>query len=144
MLKTLYLFILLLTPIECFAKLVKDSDMLLKQAIHDLHNIYTQGGIVEVIDSIDQCYKDLQKPKLYCFYLDYSARIWDALMIESLNSQTNSLYSTNAFFSDENFQERIYLNVYKPYDSSMEEANSHMNFLYYKIIDMINEEFIKN
>lgn len=118
--------------------------MLLKQAIHDLHNIYTQGGIVQVIDSIDQCYKDLQKPKLYCFYLDYSARIWDALMIESLNSQTNSLYSTNEFFSDENFQERIYLNVYKPYDSSMEEANSHMSFLYYKIIDMINEEFIKN
>ncbi len=65
-------------------------------------------------------------------------------MIESLNSQTNSLYSTNEFFSDENFQERIYLNVYKPYDSSMEEANSHMNFLYYKIIDMINEEFIKH
>ena len=65
-------------------------------------------------------------------------------MIESLNSQTNSLYSTNKFFSDENFQERIYLNVYKPYDSSMEEANSHMNFLYYKIIDMINEEFIKH
>ncbi|ELW83446.1 hypothetical protein ACINWC743_1251 [Acinetobacter sp. WC-743] len=65
-------------------------------------------------------------------------------MIESLNSQTNSLYSTNEFFKDENFQERIYLNVYKPYDSSMEEANSHMNFLYYKIIDMINEEFIKN
>lgn len=104
MFKALYLFISLLTSIEYFTKPVKDSAVRLKQAIHDLHNIYTQGGIVEVIDSIDQCYKDLQKPKLYCFYLDYSARIWDALMIESLNSQTNSLYSTNEFLVMKTFK----------------------------------------
>ncbi|CAG2157703.1 unnamed protein product [Oppiella nova] len=62
---------------ECFAKPVKDSDVLLNQAIKDLHSLSTQGGIMG------------------------------------------------------------------PYGSSMEEANSHMNFLYYKILDKLNEAFIE-
>ncbi|ENV17252.1 hypothetical protein F964_01954 [Acinetobacter guillouiae NIPH 991] len=97
-----------------------------------------------VIDSVDRCYKNPKKPKLYCFYLDYSGRIFDALMVESINAYSDSNYPTNAFFSDENFQKRIFINLYKPYDSSMEEANSHMNFLYYKILDKLNEAFIEN
>ncbi|MEJ5137623.1 MULTISPECIES: hypothetical protein [Acinetobacter] len=144
MLKTLYIFILLCLSVECFAKPVKDSDVLLNQAIKDLHSLSTQGGIMGVIDSVDRCYKNPKKPKLYCFYLDYSGRIFDAFMVESINAHSDSNYPTNAFFSDENFQKRIFINLYKPYDSSMEEANSHMNFLYYKILDKLNEAFIEN
>ena len=144
MLKTLYIFISLCLSVECFAKPVKDSDVLLNQAIKDLHSLSTQGGIMGVIDSVDRCYKNPKKPKLYCFYLDYSGRIFEALMVGSINAHSDSNYPTNAFFSDENFQKRIFINLYKPYDSSMEEANSHMNFLYYKIIDKLNEAFMEN
>ena len=144
MLKTLYIFILLCLSVECFAKPVKDSDVLLNQAIKDLHSLSTQGGIMGGVDSVDRCYKNPKKPKLYCFYLDYSGRIFDALMVGSINAHSDSNYPTNAFFSDENFQKRIFINLYKPYGSSMEEANSHMNFLYYKILDKLNDAFMEN
>jgi len=114
MLKTLYIFISLCLSVECFAKPVKDSDVLLNQAIKDLHSLSTHGGIMGVIDSVDRCYKNPKKPKLYCFYLDYSGRIFDALMVESINAHSDSNYPTNAFFSDENFQKRIFINLYKP------------------------------
>ena len=58
MLKTLYIFILLCLSVECFAKPVKDSDVLLNQAIKDLHSLSTQGGIMGGVDSVDRCYKN--------------------------------------------------------------------------------------
>jgi hypothetical protein len=65
-------------------------------------------------------------------------------MVESINAHSDSNFPTTVLFSDENCQKRIFINLYKPHDSSMEEANSHMNFLYYKILDKLNEAFIKN
>ena len=67
MLKTLYIFVLLCLSVECFAKPVKDSDVLLNQAIKDLHRLSISGGVMGVIDSVDRCYKNLKKLNYIAF-----------------------------------------------------------------------------
>ncbi len=141
MIKIYIAMLLLGVSLAVSAKPLGDDQILLEEAIQDVHVFYREGGIMSVIHQVDQCYKNSSVPKMYCFYMDYAGRILDAQMIEALNAQSDSKFPTKKYFNDEQFYDRSYHYIYQSAEVSMDEANVHLRDLYVKIVDLLNEQF---
>lgn len=121
----------------CFSKPLMDNEQLINKAVNDFFVTYNKSGISGLPVKITNCYKNSQTDKRYCLYLDYTAKIFDANMVAALNEEFGGNAPTYEYFDDDKFGERVGMNVYLPMSSNFEETNSHLEFLYHKLMDKI-------
>ena len=86
---------------------VRIEKPLLQKALFDLKSIIEESGMAGAVVDISDCYENNPNKK-YCFYLDYSARIFDAHMAQAFNTEA----PTVPFFDEDTFLERSYSNYY--------------------------------
>lgn len=122
------LLILLIMPVLSFAKPIVDSNTKLNLAVNQVMHIYKQTGLVGVKSKIERCYHSSHSDKLYCLYLDYTARIIDTMLSAEMRFPLDEYFEDNAFGS------RIMSEVYMPLHVTKKEANRHLISLYDKII----------
>ena len=135
LLKAILASFLALSCVTAQATPIVDNEKLLNQAVRDflIHMGKQTTGMSGAIVKIDKCYKSSSTNKLYCLYYDYTARIYDAAVRELLGME-----GTLDFFSDDEFLERIAKHVYFPKGSNFSESNAHLQMLFYKIQDRLN------
>ena len=66
-------------------ELITYDERLLKMAIQQLFSTYEENGMIGLVSDIQECYEQNENIK-YCFYLDYSTRIFEFHMSESMNT----------------------------------------------------------
>lgn len=115
------------TVIEPESSPIVDDDILMRRAVEKFKITYKEGGMSGAVTEVETCYTDNSEPKLYCFYLDYTARIFDAGYAEQMHSQPME------YFSDEKFGLRTLTNFYRPNHSNFDQTNQHLNIAADKI-----------
>ncbi|TCM63812.1 hypothetical protein EC844_11926 [Acinetobacter calcoaceticus] len=137
--KYLGLTLALLIPMGAYSKPILDDNVLMQKSVNDFFSTYEDSGMSGAISQIDACYKTKSNEKLYCFYMDYTARIFDSFMTESFNSLNNGNLTIQDYLDDEKFSERSFKYIYLPNNTSFHETNSHLNNLYYLLLNLIEE-----
>ena len=112
---------------------VRIEKPLLQKALFDLKSIIEESGMAGAVVDISDCYENNPNKK-YCFYLDYSARIFDAHMAQAFNTEA----PTVPFFDEDTFLERSYSNYYIHTEArnSMKMTNDSL----YTVGEIINEK----
>ncbi len=123
----------LILPAFCFAAPVSDNEKLMNSAVKRFDKVYFESGMQGVGAEVRSCYQNAKTDKLYCLYLDYTARIVDSVMTGGMNM------SQDQYFDDAAFGERIKTNFYHPRHVSTEDANRHLSELYHKLLQKITE-----
>lgn len=118
---------------------VQDNNYLMSEAVTNVFATQKESGIIGVVEAIESCYDDLSNSKLYCYYMDYTGRIFDTHMVEIFN-QNGGDFEVQEYFNEEYFQGRAVQHIYQPQGSSIEEANSHMNYLYYRLLSLLSQQ----
>lgn len=113
--------------IESESSPIVDDEILMRSAVEKFKLTYKEGGMSGAVTEVESCYTDNSEPKLYCFYLDYTARIFDAGYAEQMHSQPLD------YFADEKFGLRTLTNFYLPNHSNLDQTNQHLNITADKI-----------
>lgn len=124
--------------IESESTPIVDDEILMRSAVEKFNRTIDEGGISGAIADIKDCYPNVNEIKLYCFYMDYAARIFDASVSEQLKIQPQD------YFTDKNFNARIYENVYAPHNSTIDEANYHLRLTSNKITKLLLEKTVES
>ncbi len=120
------------------AKLVEDDPIVMRAAAVDVLNKSAINGLAH---EANNCYKNEVQSKLYRYYFDYSSRIISTVMIDMLNEDDGNNIPYNIYFDDEMFGERVYMNLYGPNQSSMDETNQHLQSTYENLSEIIRDVF---
>ena len=114
-------------------ELITYDERLLKMAIQQLFSTYEENGMIGLVSDIQECYEQNENIK-YCFYLDYSTRIFEFHMSESMNT------SPYEFFNDETFHSRIFTNYYSKIQvDDVDLVNQQLLFDAEKINELLPE-----
>ena len=112
------------------------DEFLIKTSVKKLDAVMALSGLIGVKEEIKTCYADINSNKKYCFYLDYSARIFDANVSHGMNAEPNE------FFAEELFLERTFVNYYLPMNiTDMNQINKHLMDSYNEILPILHQQF---
>ncbi|MDC5130739.1 J domain-containing protein, partial [Acinetobacter baumannii] len=114
---------------------------LMNKAVLSVINIQEESGIIGVIKEIHDCYVDKKEERLYCLFLDLTAR-----MLDLGASQTMGIIRDD-YLMDERVLTRINNNYYIPNGIDSSTATEHVQRMNIELAEIFKEKYqekIKN
>jgi len=114
---------------------------LMNKAVLSVINIQEESGIIGVVKEIHDCYIDKKEERLYCLFLDLTAR-----MLDLGASQTMGIIRDD-YLMDERVLTRINNNYYIPNGIDSSTATEHVQRMNVELAEIFKEKYqekIKN
>lgn len=114
---------------------------LMNKAVLSVINIQEESGIIGVVKEIHDCYVDKKEERLYCLFLDLTAR-----MLDLGASQTMGIIRDD-YLMDERVLTRINNNYYIPNGIDSSTATEHVQRMNIELAEIFKEKYqekIKN
>ncbi|HEO1803640.1 TPA: J domain-containing protein [Acinetobacter baumannii] len=122
-------------------KVIPYQPDLMNKAVLSVINIQEESGIIGVIKEIHDCYVDKKEERLYCLFLDLTAR-----MLDLGASQTMGIIRDD-YLMDERVLTRINNNYYIPNGIDSSTATEHVQRMNIELAEIFKEKYqekIKN
>lgn len=123
------------------SKVIPYRPDLMNKAVQSVINIQEESGIIGVVKEIHDCYINKKEERLYCLFLDLTAR-----MLDSGASQTMGIIRDD-YLMDERVLTRINNNYYIPNSIDSSTATEHVQRMNVELAEIFKEKYqekIKN
>ncbi|WP_337078127.1 J domain-containing protein [Acinetobacter pittii] len=123
------------------SKVIPYRPDLMNKAVQSVINIQEESGIIGVVKEIHDCYINKKEERLYCLFLDLTAR-----MLDSGASQTMGIIRDD-YLMDERVLTRINNNYYIPNSIDSSTAIEHVQRMNVELAEIFKEKYqekIKN
>ncbi|WP_288421478.1 DnaJ domain-containing protein [uncultured Acinetobacter sp.] len=123
------------------SKVIPYRPDLMNKAVQSVINIQEESGIIGVVKEIHDCYINKKEERLYCLFLDLTAR-----MLDSGASQTMGIIRDD-YLMDERVLTRINNNYYIPNSIDSITATEHVQRMNAELAEIFKEKYqekIKN
>jgi len=123
------------------SKVIPYRPDLMNKAVQSVINIQEESGIIGVVKEIHDCYIDKKEERLYCLFLDLTAR-----MLDLGASQTMGIIRDD-YLMDERVLTRINNNYYIPNSIDSSTATEHVQRMNVELAEIFKEKYqekIKN
>ncbi|ETR95379.1 J domain-containing protein [Acinetobacter lactucae] len=123
------------------SKVIPYRPDLMNKAVQSVINIQEESGIIGVVKEIHDCYIDKKEERLYCLFLDLTAR-----MLDLGASQTMGIIRDD-YLMDERVLTRINNNYYIPNSIDSSTATEHVQRMNIELAEIFKEKYqekIKN
>ncbi|MBJ9721173.1 DnaJ domain-containing protein [Acinetobacter calcoaceticus] len=117
------------------SKLIPYRPDLMHKAVQSVINIQEESGIIGVVKEIHDCYIDKNKDRLYCLFLDLTAR-----MLDLGASQTMGIIRDD-YLMDERVLSRINNNYYIPNGIDSSTATEHVQKMDLELAEIFKEKY---
>lgn len=117
------------------SKVIPYRPDLMRKAVQSVINIQEESGITGVVKEIHDCYIDKKEDRLYCLFLDLTAR-----MLDLGASQTMGIIRDD-YLMDERVLSRINNNYYIPNRIDSGTATEHLQNMNAELAEILKEKY---